>query len=114
MKRTPGPWIIVLAILLIVTLSPTDQQMLIWDAGLMPLGRTRQRRNPRRNRERWARRLVARRRRRPLAPKRKRRMKRPVSPPVTWTHHRQTRTNFRAVSKRRAPLSNYGRQCTTQ
>jgi transposase len=103
MKRTPGPWIIVLAILLIVTLSPTDQQMLIWDAGLMPLGRTRQRRNPRRNRERWARRLGAWRRRRPLAPKRKRRMKRPVGPTVTWAHHRQTPAHFRAVSKRRSP-----------
>ena len=103
MKRTPGPWTIVLAILLIVTLSPTDQQMLMWDVGLMPLGRTRQHRNPRRNRERWARRLGAWRRRRPLAPKRKRRMKRPVRPRVIWAHHRQTPAHFRAVSKRRAP-----------
>ena len=103
MKRTPGLWTIILAILLIVTLTPADQQMLMWDAGLMPLGRTRQHRNPRRNRERWARRLVAWRRRRSLAPKRKRRMKRPVSPTISWAHHRQTRTNFRAVSKRRPP-----------
>ena len=102
MKRTPGPWIIVLAILLIVTLTPTDQQMLMWDAGLMPLGRTRQHRNPRRNRERWARRLGAWRRRRPLAPKRKQRMKRQVSPTVTWAHHQQT-PNFRTVSQRRFP-----------
>ena len=103
MKRTPGPWFIVLAILLIVTLAHADQQMLIWDVGLIPLGRTRQRRNPRRNRERWARRLVARRRRRPLAPKRKRTMKRPVSPPVTWAHQRQRPAIFRPVRKRRAP-----------
>jgi len=59
MKRTPGLWTIVLAILLIVTLAHADQQMLIWDERLMPPGRTRQRRNPRRNRERWARRLAA-------------------------------------------------------
>ena len=103
MKRTPGLWTIVLAILLIVTLSPTDPQMLMWDVGLMPLGRTRQHRNPRRNRERWARRLAAQRRRRPLAPKQKRRMKRPVSPRVTWAHHKQTPVHIRTVSKRRAP-----------
>jgi len=103
MKRTPGLWTIVLAILLIVTLAHAEQQMLIWDGRLMPPGRTHQRRNPGRNRERWARRLAARRRRRPLAPKRKRRLKRPVSPPVPWSQRRQSRAIVRPVTKRRAP-----------
>jgi len=102
-KRTPSLWNIVLAVLLIVTLTQAGQQRLIWDGRLMPPGRTWQHRNPRRNRERWARRLEAQRRRLPLAPKRKRRMKRPVSPPNTWAHRGQSPVIFRSVSKGRAP-----------
>lgn len=83
MKRTPGLWSIVLAILLIVMLSHADRPVLMWDARLMPPGRIRQRRNPRRNRERWARRLAYRRCRQPARKReRKRAVKRLVSPAV--------------------------------
>ena len=102
MKRTPSLWSIVLAILLIVTLARADEQMLIWDPGLMPPGRTRQRRNPRRNRERWARRLAYRRRRQPFRKReRKRTVKRPVSPAVVLQHRGQT--TVRPSSKCRTP-----------
>ncbi len=65
MKRTPSLWHIILVLLLIVT--PTqgvEGQMRVWDERLMPPGRTRRHSNPRRNRERWARRLARGRRRR--------------------------------------------------
>jgi hypothetical protein len=65
MKRTPRLWHIVLVLLLIVTSTQgTEGQLRVWDERLMPLGRTRRHCNPRRNRERWARRLARGRRRR--------------------------------------------------
>ena len=83
MKRTPGPGHIIVAILLIVTLAQAGQPMPIWDLSLMPLGRTRQRYNPRRNRDRWKRRLCASRRRQPLRKReRKRRRRKQASPGI--------------------------------
>jgi transposase len=83
MKRTPGPGHIILTILLIVTFAQADHPMPIWDPSLMPLGRTRQRYNPRRNRDRWKRRLAHSRRRQPLCKReRKRRTKKQASPGI--------------------------------
>ena len=105
MKRTPGLWSIILVMVLIVTLAHGDRQMLIWDAGLMPAGGTRQRRNPVRNRERWARRWASRRCRRPSSSRRegKRTMKRRGGPAVAVGQRGQTPVIVRELSKRRVP-----------
>lgn len=102
MKRTPGLWLIVLAMLLIVTRGHTDAQMSMWDPTLLPPRRTRQRRNPRRNRERWARRLAYRRRRQPTPARQKRRVKRRTKP-VSIARHDQPPVIVRPSSKRRTP-----------
>lgn len=77
MKRTPGLWHIILALSLIVMhIRPVEQPMKIWDKRLLPPRRIRQRRNPKRNRERWARRLARQQRRRPPVRKAERRRRR--------------------------------------
>jgi transposase-like protein len=74
MKRTPGLWHIVLAFALIVMyIQPVKRPVEIWDKRLLPPRRIRQRRNPRRNRERWARRLARQQRRHPPVRKAERR-----------------------------------------
>ena len=112
MKRTPGPGHIIVAILLIVTLAQAGQPMPIWDLSLMPLGRTRQRYNPRRNRDRWKRRLCASRRRQPLRKReRKGRRRKPASPGIApqqtvivplW---RQRRTSQKSTPPRQRTVS---------
>ena len=112
MKRTPGQGHIIVAILLIVTLAQADHLMPIWDLSLMPLGRTRQRYNPRRNRERWKRRLAHRRRRQPLRKReRKRRRRKQASPGIApqqtvivplW---RQRRTSQKSTPPRQRTVS---------
>lgn len=63
MKHTPGLWHIVLGLLLIVMCArPGERHPKVWDERLVPPARGRQYHNPRRNRERWARRLAKRRR----------------------------------------------------
>ena len=74
MRRTPGLWHIVLALSLIVTyIWPAEWPMKIWDERLVPPPRIRRHYNPRRNRERWARRLAREQRRRPPVSRAKRR-----------------------------------------
>jgi hypothetical protein len=66
MKHTPSLRHIILVLWLIVTFAqPAACHTPVWDERLVPPGRVRRRYNPRRNRERWARRLARRRRRRP-------------------------------------------------
>ena len=77
MKRTPGLWHIILVLALIaMCIRPVEQSMKIWDKQLVPPRRIRQRRNPRRNRERWARRLARQQRRHPPVRKGERRRRR--------------------------------------
>ena len=77
MKRTPGLWHIILAILLIVMyIRPLEQPVKVWDKRLVPPRRIRQRRNRKRNRERRARRLARQQRQRPPARKTERRRRR--------------------------------------
>lgn len=55
--RRPSWWYIVLGLALWVLYTwPVDPPVWVWDARLVPVGRVRQGRNPRRNRERWQRR----------------------------------------------------------
>jgi transposase len=77
MKRTPGLWHIVLVSTLIAMyIWPVEQAVTIWDKRLVPPRRIRQRRNPKRNRERWARRLAGRQGRYPPVRKAERRRRR--------------------------------------
>jgi transposase len=77
MKHTPGLWHIVLGLLLIVTyVHPARWHTQVWDEGLVPPARGRQYHNPRRNRERWARRLARQQRRWPPVSRGGRRRKR--------------------------------------
>jgi len=78
MKRTPGLWHIVLAFLLVVTYArlAAESGAWMWDDRLAPPPRGRQYRNPRRNRERWARRLARRQRRTPPVSRAERRRRR--------------------------------------
>ena len=100
MKRTPGLEHMILAILLIVTRTHGDALMPIWDPALLPPGRVRRHYNPRRNRERWQRRLAHRRRREPLRKReRKGRTRRPAGPRVA---HRQ-QTGVPLSRRRRTP-----------
>jgi transposase len=76
MRRTPGLWHIVLVLALIVTCTQAVEWPKIWDKRLLPPRRIRQQRNPKRNRERWARRLARQQRRRPPVRKRERHRRR--------------------------------------
>jgi hypothetical protein len=61
MKHTPGLGTIILALLLVVTLLLLVshwQPMPLWAEHLVPPGRVRQAFNPRKNRQRWLRRLA--------------------------------------------------------
>ncbi len=71
MKHTPGLWTIILTLLLSVTLLllvGQSRPMPVWDKRLMPPRRVRQAFNPRKNRQRWMRRLAKRQRQRPQSP----------------------------------------------
>jgi hypothetical protein len=77
MRHPPSLWHIILALSLIVTSSqPVEWPVTIWDKRLLPPLRIRQHCNPRRNRERWARRWAKRQRRRPPASRAERRRRR--------------------------------------
>jgi len=77
MRRTPSLWYIIVALSLIVTsIQPAEWPVKIWDKRLLPPPRIRQHRNPRRNRERWARRWAKQQRRRPPASRAQRRRRR--------------------------------------
>jgi transposase len=77
MKQTPSPWPIVLVLMLLVTLIELGGPPLpAWDERLVPVGRVRQRYNPPRNRERWARRLARWQRQRPQVSRAARRRRR--------------------------------------
>ena len=77
MKHTPSLWHIILVLLLIVTFTqPAACHTPVWDKRLVPPGRVRRRYNPRRNRERWARRWAKRRRRCPPVSRAARRRRR--------------------------------------
>jgi transposase len=77
MKRTPGLWHIVLVLTLTAMyIWPVERPVTIWDKRLLPPRRIRQRRNPKRNRERWARRLARQQRRRPQVRKAERQRRR--------------------------------------
>lgn len=81
MKQTPSPWPIVLVLMLVVTLAHLGgPPPPAWDERLVPVGRVRQRFNPRRNRERWARRLARWRRQRRQPRRAARRRRRQVRP----------------------------------
>lgn len=67
MKRMPSPWRLVLVLLLVLCVQPIEGPMPVWDEQLTPLARVRQHRNPRRNRERWARRWATWQRRHPVS-----------------------------------------------
>lgn len=72
MKHTPGLWTSILTLLLVVTLLllvGQSRPMPVWDKRLMPPRRVRQAFNPRKNRERWLRRLAKQQRQRPQAPR---------------------------------------------
>ena len=74
MRYAPGLWHIILVLLLIVTLTQAVEWLLqIWDERLVPRRRVRRGCNPKRNRERWARRWARWRRRRPQVSRAERR-----------------------------------------
>jgi hypothetical protein len=75
MKHTPGLWTSILTLLLAVTLLflvGQPQPTLLWAEHLVPLGRVRQAFNPRKNCQRWRRRLAKRERQRPQEPRSRR------------------------------------------
>jgi transposase len=76
MNRTPSLGYIVLILALIVISICSERPVQIWDERLVPLSSTRQHYNPRRNRERWARRLARQQRRRRSVSRAKRRRRR--------------------------------------
>lgn len=77
MRRTPVLWHIILVLVLLVTsIWQAERPVPVWDERLLPPRRIRQRRNPKRNRERWARRLARQHRRRPPVSKAERRRRR--------------------------------------
>ena len=77
MRHTPSLWYIVLVLALIVmSMGLVEGSVQIWDERLVSPLRIRRHYNPRRNRERWARRLARQQRRRPPVSRAKRRGKR--------------------------------------
>ena len=109
MKHTPSLRHIILVLLLIVTFAqPAACHTPVWDERLVPPGRVRRRYNPRRNRERWARRWARRRRRRPPMSRaaRRRRCRRILreilnaDPSPVLIKQRQQRSSAAAVSVR--------------
>jgi transposase len=109
MKHTPSLRHIILVLLLIVTFAqPAACHTPVWDERLVPPGRVRRRYNPRRNRERWARRWARRRRRRPPMSRaaRRRRCRRIVreilkaDPGPVLIKQRKQRSSTAAVSVR--------------
>jgi transposase-like protein len=77
MKSAPGLRHIILASLLLVTLTQVAERLTpVWDKRLLPPQRVRRRCNPRRNRERWARRRTQWRRRQPRVSRGERRQRR--------------------------------------
>ena len=103
MNRTPGLGHIVLGMLLIVTLILVGQPKPIWDPSLLPPGRVRQHRNPRRNRERWARRLAYRRRRRPIPKLERKRKRTKRTGPVVTSWHQDRKTAVVPLSRKPRP-----------
>lgn len=73
MSRTPSLRYIVLILALIVISIWSERPVQIWDERLVPLSSIRRHYNPRRNRERWVRRLARQQRRRRLVSRAKRR-----------------------------------------
>ena len=66
MKHAPGLWHIMLVFVLLITLvQPTEPLLPIWDTRLAARIHVRQHYNPRRNRQRWLRRWTKRRRQQP-------------------------------------------------
>jgi len=116
MKHTPGLWHIVLGLLLIVMcVRPAERCPDIWDERLVPPARGKQYHNPRRNRERWARRLAKRRRRWPPVSRAARRRKRAqamrqilqANPPAVFIvpPNKPASPVARAANSRREPIA---------
>ena len=116
MKHTPGLWHIVLGLLLIVMrMRPAERSPDVWDERLVPPAHGRQYHNPRRNRERWARRLAKRRRQWPPVSRAARRPKRAqamrqilqANPPAVFIvpPNKPASPVARAANSRREPIA---------